>query len=97
MIAWTGAVLLFLILGITIALSKSEKDSPAVEGNETPQTFVVVVGAGIAGSALACSLAKQGRKVVLIERDLTEPNRIVGELLQPGGMEHIRSLGLEGT
>ena len=60
-------------------------------------TDVIIIGAGIVGSTLASSLGKQGRKVTLIERDLTEPNRIVGELLQPGGVEHMKTLGLEST
>ncbi len=47
---------------------------------------IIVVGAGIVGSALAYSLAKSGRKVALLERDFDEPDRIVGELLQPGGV-----------
>jgi squalene monooxygenase len=61
------------------------------------ETEVVVVGAGIAGSALAHALGSDGRRVVLIERDLREPNRIVGELLQPGGLTALRDLGLGGT
>lgn len=32
----------------------------------------------------------------MIERDLTEPDRIVGELLQPGGYLKLIDLGLEG-
>jgi len=32
-----------------------------------------------------------------IERDLKKPDRIVGELLQPGGMKALKILGLEGT
>ena len=32
----------------------------------------------------------------VIERDLTEPDRIVGELLQPGGFLKLIELGLEG-
>uniref|UniRef100_A0A061QZC0 Squalene monooxygenase n=1 Tax=Tetraselmis sp. GSL018 TaxID=582737 RepID=A0A061QZC0_9CHLO len=55
---------------------------------------LVVVGAGIAGSALAFSQAKDGRKVLLLERDLTQPDRIVGELLQPGGYLALKQLGL---
>lgn len=61
------------------------------------ETEVVVIGAGIAGSALAHALGTDGRRVVLIERDLREPNRIVGELLQPGGLSALRNLGLGGT
>ena len=55
---------------------------------------VVIVGAGILGSALAIALADQGRSVILLERSLKEPDRIVGELLQPGGVEALEKLGL---
>jgi squalene monooxygenase len=61
------------------------------------QWDVVVVGAGIAGSSVACSLGRQGRKVLVVERDLSEPDRIVGELLQPGGVQALKELGLEHT
>ncbi|KAA8549889.1 hypothetical protein F0562_001573 [Nyssa sinensis] len=63
---------------------------------ETPgNTKIIIVGAGIAGSALACTLGKDGRRVLVIKRDLTEPDRIVGELLQPGGYLKLIELGLE--
>jgi squalene monooxygenase len=55
---------------------------------------VVVVGAGIFGCAAAFALAKQGRSVLLLERWLKEPDRIVGELLQPGGVSALEKLGL---
>ncbi|XP_010248320.1 PREDICTED: squalene monooxygenase-like [Nelumbo nucifera] len=58
-------------------------------------TDVIIVGAGVVGSALAYTLGKDGRRVHLIERDLTEPDRIVGELLQPGGYLKLVELGLE--
>ncbi|KAL5561105.1 hypothetical protein UlMin_030852 [Ulmus minor] len=58
-------------------------------------TDVVIVGAGVAGAALAYTLAKDGRRVHVIERDLNEPDRIVGELLQPGGYLKLMELGLE--
>lgn len=32
----------------------------------------------------------------MIERDLSEPDRIVGELLQPGGYLKLIELGLQG-
>ena len=55
---------------------------------------MVVVGAGIFGCAAAHALAKQGRSVLLLERQLKEPDRIVGELLQPGGISALEKLGL---
>ncbi|GAA6035526.1 hypothetical protein JCM8097_000299 [Rhodosporidiobolus ruineniae] len=56
---------------------------------------VAVIGAGILGSVLAYSLAHSGRRVLLLERDLSEPGRIVGELLQPGGVAALRQLGID--
>ncbi|KAM4060385.1 squalene epoxidase domain-containing protein [Hirsutella rhossiliensis] len=55
---------------------------------------VVVVGAGVFGCAMAFALANQGRSVLLLERWMKEPDRIVGELLQPGGLAALRKLGL---
>jgi len=55
---------------------------------------VVIVGAGILGCAIAVALGKQGRSVILLEKSLKEPDRIVGELLQPGGVEALEKLGL---
>lgn len=55
---------------------------------------VVVVGAGVFGCAMAYALANHGRSVLLLERWLKEPDRIVGELLQPGGVAALRKLGL---
>ena len=62
---------------------------------------VLIVGAGVAGSALAHALSSaavaRGRplRVCLLERSMAEPDRIVGELLQPGGMMALKKLGLE--
>ncbi|KAL4722614.1 Squalene epoxidase [Fusarium chlamydosporum] len=55
---------------------------------------VVVVGAGVFGCTMAYALANQGRSVLLLERWLKEPDRIVGELLQPGGVSALQKLGL---
>jgi squalene monooxygenase len=60
----------------------------------TEEPDAIIVGAGILGCALAVALGTQGRRIVLIERDLSEPDRIVGELLQPGGVHALRQLGL---
>jgi len=58
------------------------------------QADVVVVGAGVFGCAVASAMAKQGRSVLLLERWMKEPDRIVGELLQPGGYSALQKLGL---
>ncbi|CAI9155130.1 unnamed protein product [Rangifer tarandus platyrhynchus] len=58
---------------------------------------VIIVGSGVLGSALAAVLSRDGRKVTVIERDLKEPDRILGEFLQPGGYYALKDLGLEDT
>ncbi|CAF9937249.1 hypothetical protein IMSHALPRED_011071 [Imshaugia aleurites] len=71
--------------------------SPLVEERPTSQSNkadVLIVGAGILGCALAVTFARQGRSVVLLEKSLKEPDRIVGELLQPGGVQALKELGL---
>ncbi|KAK5118414.1 hypothetical protein LTR62_002928 [Meristemomyces frigidus] len=55
---------------------------------------VVIVGAGILGCAVAVALGNQGRSVILLEKSLKQPDRIVGELLQPGGVAALEKLGL---
>lgn len=67
----------------------------AVAGECRSDSDVIIVGAGVAGAALAHTLGKDGRRVHVIERDLTEQDRIVGELLQPGGYLKLMELGLE--
>ena len=69
-------------------------DPMSIRRTEHHEADVVVVGAGILGSALAITFARQGRSVILLERSLKEPDRIVGELLQPGGVEALDKLGL---
>ncbi|KAF2481688.1 ERG1 squalene epoxidase [Neohortaea acidophila] len=73
----------------------------AEERERYHEADVVVVGAGILGCAIAYALGCQGRSVILLERWLREadqslkvPDRIVGELLQPGGVQALEKLGL---
>ncbi|KAI0804658.1 squalene monooxygenase [Irpex lacteus] len=60
---------------------------------------IVIVGAGVAGCALAHALSSsrptKPLRICLLERSLSEPDRIVGELLQPGGTALLQQLGLE--
>lgn len=55
---------------------------------------VIVIGAGVVGPCIATALARQGRKVLLIERNWNRPERIVGELLQPAGVKALVELGM---
>ncbi|CDY25640.1 BnaA04g13320D [Brassica napus] len=84
----------------------SQKDPVSTEEDDSG-IDVIIVGAGVAGAALAHTLGKasllesaffqirEGRRVHVIERDLSEQDRIVGELLQPGGYLKLIELGLE--
>lgn len=55
---------------------------------------VIIVGGGVAGATLAYAQGQNGRRVLLLERDLKQPDRIIGELLQPGGYVMLKKLGL---
>lgn len=67
--------------------------SPATVSDTTYD--IIVIGSGVLGTALSVSLARSGRKVLVVERDLSPPHsRIVGELLQPGGCLSLDKLGL---
>ncbi|KAJ7266860.1 squalene epoxidase-like protein [Mycena haematopus] len=59
---------------------------------------VLIVGAGVAGSTLAHALSTLPRskplRIALLERPLTEPDQIVGQILQPGGVSALEGLGL---
>jgi squalene monooxygenase len=68
---------------------------------DAPDYDILIVGAGIAGSALAHALStsspltkSRALRIGLLERSLSQPDRIVGELLQPGGVSALTSLGL---
>ncbi|KAL5119270.1 Squalene epoxidase [Pleosporales sp. CAS-2024a] len=61
---------------------------------EQHEADIVIVGAGIVGCAAAVAFGKQGRSVILLEKSLKEPDRIVGELLQPGGVNALEKLGM---
>jgi len=65
---------------------------------QKPHYDVIIVGAGVAGSSLAHALATLPRErplqIALVERSFSEPDRIVGELLQPGGVQALEALGM---
>ncbi|KAG2046908.1 squalene epoxidase [Suillus hirtellus] len=63
---------------------------------------VLIIGAGIAGPALAHALATKtyGKRstplrIAVLERSMAKPDRMVAELLQPGGVMSLKQLGLE--
>lgn len=56
---------------------------------------ICIIGAGIAGASLACYLGKHGKRVAVIEKSMVERDVIIGELLQPGGVDVLQEMGLE--
>ena len=46
---------------------------------------LVIIGGGIAGSSLACSMAKAGARVLLLECEIEFRDRVRGEILCPWG------------
>jgi menaquinone-9 beta-reductase len=58
---------------------------------------VIVVGGGLAGSALAGVLAHSGLGVLVVEREAGFRDRIRGELTWPWGVAETRELGLEAV
>lgn len=59
------------------------------------QTDVVVVGGGIAGSALAAALAGDGYGVLLLERQTAYRDKVRGEVINCWGVVELMHLGLE--
>lgn len=58
---------------------------------------VCIIGAGVAGAVIGTYLGRQGKKVAVIEKSMAEMDRILGELLQPGGVQMLQKLGLNNT
>jgi flavin-dependent dehydrogenase len=64
--------------------------------NRTPtQDEVLVLGGGVAGSAAAIALARKGRVVTLIERELTPRHKVCGEFLSAEALADLHALGIE--
>ncbi|KAJ2704990.1 Squalene epoxidase [Coemansia spiralis] len=78
----------------------SRKEVVGFEAFDDRQGFDhVVIGAGPVGAALAYALARgqpDGR-VLVVEKNWDEPDRIVGELMQPAGCQALERLGLGGV
>ena len=69
------------------------KQQPAAS-HDTIEADVAIIGAGPAGSALATYLAREGKKVIIFERE-TFPRFRIGESLLPLNMQLFRELGVE--
>ncbi|WP_439816798.1 FAD-dependent oxidoreductase [Zavarzinia sp. CC-PAN008] len=58
---------------------------------------LVIVGGGIGGSALGCVMARDGYKVLILERTTEYPDRVRGEWIAPWGVVEVQRLGLYDT
>lgn len=58
---------------------------------------VCIIGAGVVGAALAAYLGKSKITVLVIDKDFSEQDRIVGELLQPDGVQKLKEMQLEAA
>ncbi len=62
-----------------------------------PEQFdLIVVGGGVAGSALAKTVAAGGGRVLVLERERQFRDRVRGEFVTPWGVAETRKLGMEG-
>ena len=55
---------------------------------------VITVGGGLGGSALALSLAREGLRVLVLERETEFKDRVRGEGLLPWGVNEARDIGV---
>ncbi len=63
--------------------------------NESSSYDVVVIGAGVAGSAVALLLARAGHSVLLLESESYPVHKMCGEFLSPETREAFRALGVD--
>ncbi|MCB0537275.1 MAG: FAD-dependent monooxygenase [Bacteroidetes bacterium] len=55
---------------------------------------ICIVGAGVAGASIAAHLSKLNYSIALMDISFKERDRIVGELMQPGGLMMMQKLGI---
>ena len=55
----------------------------------------IVIGGGVAGSAAAIQLARQGQPVILIEKETTAHHKVCGEFISAEAVPYLRDLGVD--
>jgi flavin-dependent dehydrogenase len=66
-----------------------------VRGAHQVSADVVIIGGGLAGSAAAIVLARAGRDVVVVERELLPQHKVCGEFLSQEAMTYLGLLGVD--
>lgn len=56
---------------------------------------LIIIGAGIAGSSMAATMAERGWDVLLLDRDCFPRHKVCGEFLSPEAQSSLRTLALE--
>jgi flavin-dependent dehydrogenase len=75
--------------------SENEISVRAFHLNRVPlQDEVLILGGGVAGCAAAIALARKGRGVTLIERELAPRHKVCGEFLSGEALEDLHALGV---
>ena len=59
------------------------------------QDEVLIVGGGVAGCAVSIALARKGRSVRLIEREIAPRHKVCGEFLSGEALEDLHALGID--
>ncbi len=65
------------------------------QGSLSTRHEALVVGGGLAGSALAIELARAGRSVVLFEREMAAHDKVCGEFISHEGAHYLARLGVD--
>ena len=58
---------------------------------------LIIIGGGVAGSALAAGMAAAGAKTLVLESEQSFRDRVRGEAIMPWGVSEVRLLGLEAV
>src|ERR1700678_1067712 len=61
------------------------------------QDEVLILGGGVAGGGASIALARQHRRVTLIEREPTSRHKVCGEFLSGEALEDLHALGIDVT
>ena len=56
---------------------------------------VLIIGGGVAGSAVAIQLARAGKCVVLVEKEATARDKVCGEFLSQEAIHYLFKLGID--
>ena len=68
---------------------------PGITPKESGEYDVAIVGGGLAGLALSIQLAKQGHKIILLEKEQYPFHKVCGEYISLESWDFLVSLGLD--